>query len=301
MFILLLKQSQLTYSSVAVLSPKVEELFKEWKYCPYTALTPTARKTVARNEDEFSAVTTSSGGFALRAKTVDRKNELYISSTDWQAAAQLAVEKIRQYWGVERALNLEKHHKIVTKLAASYSHEVAMDYDVRQREMLYGDPSHDISSTDTECLALCVWEGNRHSSSSNTGGSAWQRKRTNEDNSDDTGFHRKKQRFTSTGHCFRCGHSGHLPAACKNDTTIAGKPSASLVGGNSPFKHNLRGPNGKDYCFRFSSISKCAGPNPCQRFHGCSICHAKNHGANHCFHASSQSADGSGNAAGASA
>jgi hypothetical protein len=139
-----------------VLSPKVEELFKEWKYCPYTALTPTAREIAAKGEDEYSALSTANGGLTLRAKTVSRKNELSISSSEWQAAAQIAEDKIRQYHGVERGQNLAKHHKIVTNMNISYSHRIAMEYDIRQRDMLYADSQHDISTLDHSCLTLCI-------------------------------------------------------------------------------------------------------------------------------------------------
>ncbi|KAJ7814995.1 hypothetical protein B0H13DRAFT_2463472, partial [Mycena leptocephala] len=280
-----------------VLSPKVEELFKKWEYCPYTALTHSSRKIMARGEDEYAAVPTSGGGLTLRTKTLNRTNETLISATDWQAAAQLAVKKIHQYWGSERASHLERHHETVTNISAMYSHEVAMEYDVRQREMLYNDPSHDISTTDMACLTLCIHEASRHSSYSSAGSNAsGQRfKRPLNDEVDDVGQqrppHSKKQRLV-LNHCFRCGGTGHLPAACQAETTVAGKSCAQIITGNPRFKHNLRAQNGREYCFRFAASSKCPATASCQYFHACSVCHNRGHGANLCPQANS-SADSS--------
>ncbi|KAJ7157475.1 hypothetical protein C8R46DRAFT_1078068 [Mycena filopes] len=166
-----------------------------------------------------------------------------------------------------------------------------MEYDVQQRDMLYADPQHDISSLDHACVTLCIHRsgGNRiHQTPSTTG-----RKRELDDDSDE-GDHgadmgsAKRQR--NSHHCFRCGYLGHLAADCKRDTTIAGKPGAT-VASNSRFKHALRAHTGKEFCFKFASHSSCPVGN-CSRVHRCSICHDKTHGALSCPHAESQNDDG---------
>ncbi|KAK7029111.1 hypothetical protein R3P38DRAFT_2525085, partial [Favolaschia claudopus] len=221
---------------------------------PYTALTHKSRLALQRGEDEFSTTPSSNGGLLLRSKALSRYNESLISSTDWQAAAQLAVDKTRQYWGNERAANLEAHHRIVTQLSALYSHAVAMEYDVHQREFLYSDEPHDISTKDLECLQTCFLL--THTDASNSS----RQKRSRSDDVADQ-FHGdsgKSSRFrTTASHCFRCGIPGHLPDACRKETTVAGKPCSQLVTGNTRFKHNLRAADGREYCFKFSSLSSC--------------------------------------------
>ncbi|KAJ7151299.1 hypothetical protein C8R43DRAFT_1004753 [Mycena crocata] len=278
---------------LTVLPPKIEDLFRDYKYCPYPALTPAARKSAFRGEDDYSAIHTGDGGLTIRPKPIPRDKELYITSTDWHAASQLAVDKLRVHWPNDpaRAENLGKHNQIVTNLAAQYSHDVAMAYDVHQRELMYGDSRHDVSTLDQVCLQLCIHEvGKRSTSSGQSSGSQVQRKR-NTDDQDNSGSDRwKRQRSSSstTRHCFRCGNAGHFPAECTNDTTTARKPCARLSG-NPRFAHGLRAPNNDEYCFRFANSSKCQYGRGCKHYHGCSICHNKGHGAGDCSHA----ADGS--------
>ncbi|KAJ7140480.1 hypothetical protein C8R43DRAFT_1017235 [Mycena crocata] len=278
-----------------VLSPKVEDLFRDWKYVPYPALTPAAREVAARGDDEYSAVYVGEGGMTFRAKSVSRKNETSISSSEWHAAAELAEDKIHQYHGNERATALRKHHGFVTNLSVQYSHKVAMLYGIKQRDMLYSDLKHDISTLDGNCLLLCTHIA-RSQSDSSTGISSGStsRKRSVVDLSDDeeqvNSLKSSKQKANQS-HCFRCGYFGHLAANCKSETTIAGKPCATLAG-NPRFKHALRAQNGKEFCFRFASFSNCSSGNSCDRIHRCSIC-LKKHGAVVCPQVDATDADDS--------
>jgi hypothetical protein len=46
------------------------------------------------------------------------------------------------------------HHKLVMDLSHSHNWDIAMEYDVQQREVVALNPSHDLSSLDMAALTL---------------------------------------------------------------------------------------------------------------------------------------------------
>lgn len=259
-----------TSDSVSLaIPPKVEEAFKNFRYVPYSSLTLAARLRAARGEEDL--VINAQGGFTV--KTLDRRNEKFISTVDWYAAARAAEERIRFHHGNTRADAFATHHKLVMDLGRSHSWEIAMDYDVQQRELVALHPSHDLSSLDVAALTLIATKPVSHQSLSSHVHPSKRPPPT-----DGTGQpSRKRQR----SHCFRCGASGHLPGDCDAKQTLAGKPLAPLCT-NSRTKHAMLAPGGKQFCFNWAKLSSCPFNDACTNFHGCSICGESLHGAGSC-------------------
>ncbi|KIJ53939.1 hypothetical protein M422DRAFT_241195 [Sphaerobolus stellatus SS14] len=133
-------------------SVRIIQAFKAFEYIPYTALTSAARIKAENGEQEMEL--RPNGTLAI--KKFDRNDERSIKEGQWQAASKLAVELARQYWpqGTIRAEALAKHHDVVTEIADSHSWQVAVAYDIRQREIMHRTPEHDISPFNEAILAL---------------------------------------------------------------------------------------------------------------------------------------------------
>jgi hypothetical protein len=264
-----LLQSSNVLSSVSAVPPKVEDAFKIFRYVPYSALTLASRIKAARGEEEM--IFNAQGG--LTVKSLDRRNEKSISAVDWHAAARAAEERIRFHHGDARASAFIAHHKLVMDLGRSHNWEVAMEYDIQQREVAALNPSHDLSSLDLAALTIIatrpiVYHHNPPPSSS-------PKRSTPPDSLPQTP--RKRHR----AHCFRCGGPDHLPADCKADVTVSGKPTAKLAP-SAKSKHALLAPNGKQFCFTWARNSSCSFSNTCTNAHCCSICGEPGHGAGSC-------------------
>ena len=252
----------------SAIPPKVDEAFKNFRYVPYSSLTSAARTKAARGEKDI--VFNAQGGLTIKA--LDRRNEKLISAVDWHAAAHAAEERICFYHGVIHAEAFIAHHKLVMDLGHSHSWEIAMEYDVQQREVVALNPSHDLGSLDMAMLTLVATRPVVHHvnlvpsptkrSSPSDGPAQTPRKR-------------------QCSHCFRCGGSRHFPADCKSEQTVSGKPTATLVP-NAKSKHAMLAPNGKQFCFGWAWNSSCTFGDACSNFHGCSICGETNHGAGSC-------------------
>ncbi|KIJ41831.1 hypothetical protein M422DRAFT_780220 [Sphaerobolus stellatus SS14] len=129
--------------------PKIIRAFKAFDYVPYTSLTATARlKAEQEQELEWKA------DGSLAAKRFDWLDETAITDRAWQAAARLAVELARQHWpqGAVRAEALIGHHDVVTRLAESHGWQIAVRYDIRQRDTMHRVPQHDISTLSDAAL-----------------------------------------------------------------------------------------------------------------------------------------------------
>jgi hypothetical protein len=172
-----------------------------------------------------------------------------------------------------RAEAFAQHHKLVMDLGRSHSWDIAMEYDIQQREAVALNPSHDLAILDLAALTIIstrpVTLTVPVSSSSPT-------KRSFPHDSP-SNLPRKRHR----SHCFRCGSSGHFPFECKEDQTSAGKPTAPLAP-NGKSKHALLAPGGKQFCFNWARQSSCSFGGTCSNFHGCSICGEASHGAGSC-------------------
>src|SRR6202011_4285549 len=110
---------------------KAEDAFRQFKYVPYTALTLTVRLCAARGEEDY--VINAQGG--LTAKGLDRRSEKSISLIDWSAASETCEKRIRFHWGDTRAAAFEAHHKVVMKIARTHGWDIAMEYDIHQRDL----------------------------------------------------------------------------------------------------------------------------------------------------------------------
>ncbi|KIM72053.1 hypothetical protein PILCRDRAFT_16477 [Piloderma croceum F 1598] len=196
--------------------PKVDDAFKSFRYVLYSSLTLASRIRAAHGEEDL--VFNAQGG--LTVKSLDWHNEKLISTVDWHAAARAAEERIGFHHGEARAEAFALHHKLVMDLGCSHNWEIAMEYDIQQREVVALNPSHDLSSLDLAALTIIA----THPVSHNTTPSSSLPKRSAPAESS-AQFPRKHFR----SHCFWCGGSDHFPADCKAEVTISGKPTAKLA------------------------------------------------------------------------
>jgi hypothetical protein len=247
----------------------VEDAFKSFRYVPYSSLTLASRIKAARGEEDF--VFNAQGG--ITAKSLDRRNEKLISAVDWHAAARAAEERIRFHHGIARAEAFAAHHKLVMDLGRSHNWDIAMEYDIQQREVAALNPSHDLSSLDLAALTIIATRPVMNISMPPSSSSP--KRSAPSDNSSQAP--RKRQR----SHCFRCGGPDHFPADCKAELTVSGRPAAKLVP-TAKSKHAMLAPNGKQFCFSWARHASCSYGSACANFHGCSICGDLSHGAGGC-------------------
>jgi hypothetical protein len=256
---------------------KVEDAIRAFHYVPYTALTASARLRAARGEEDIAL--NSQGVFTV--KGLDRRAERLISVVDWIASGKAIEERTRFHHGDVRATALASHHTIVLGIARIHSWDLAMEYDIQQREAVAHNPSHDISFLDTTALSVMALRPPPIPALSFPSAPASvpaQRATKRQASSDfETSPSKRRQQIL----CFRCGLLGHLPADCSSTTTAAGKATAPLARGAKSF-HSLAAPDGRQFCFNFAKSSSCAFGPTCTNFHGCSICGAPSHGAGRC-------------------
>lgn len=262
--------------------PKVIRAFRQFEYVPYVALTLTARVKADNGEHELELRT--DGTFAV--KKFDRQNERAIGPTQWQAAAKLATELARQYWpqSETRANALAKHHDHVIELANSHSWRVALDYDIRQREIMHRIPQHDIAKFSAAVLSVVATRNTSEPSTPRHSGhfvaSSPSLKRSAPIDYSASASPQKRPRV-ERGCCFRCGVEGHFPADCSADKTTAGKTAPILIAGKKG-RYSLEMADGKSFCFSFAKRGTCSFGDSCRNLHICSICRERGHGASSC-------------------
>ncbi|KAF8576010.1 hypothetical protein K439DRAFT_1623154 [Ramaria rubella] len=265
--------------STAIL-PKAEEAFRTFHYVPYSALTTAPRVKADRGDEEFTISTTGT----ITAKGLDRWSEKAISMVDWLAASKAAAECTRFHWGDARVDALSAHSSLVMKLARSHGWEVAMEYDIQQREAAAHNPTHDLAMLNTTALTLIATRialkptavfppSTPHMQPSPV------LKQPAATDLSQLPFHKQ----TRPDHiiCFRCGLAGHLPADCKAEHTMAGKPVAAIVS-SSKEENSLVTPSGKQFCFSWARASSCKFASSCYNVHACSICSDLAHRATSC-------------------
>ena len=135
---------------VLAIPTKIDEAIAAFKYIPYTSLTKTAKMKALHSNEEF--VINAQGG--LTSKQLDRKNERFISLSDWLRASRVMEKRLRVHWGNARADAFAAHHQIVTDIEGTHGWAIAVDYDIQQREFAHMNPKHDISTLDNQCLSL---------------------------------------------------------------------------------------------------------------------------------------------------
>lgn len=175
--------------------------------------------------------------------------------------------------GEARAGAFASHHKLVLDLGRSHNWEIAMEYDIQQREVVALNPSHDLGSLDLAALTIIATRPISHVFNPPSSSPS---KRSSPPESL---ARSPRKRFRS--HCFRCGGSDHFLADCKAEVTITGKPTAKLAP-SAKSKHTMLAPNGKQFCFNWARSSSCSFGSSCANFHGCSICGEPSHGAGGC-------------------
>ena len=257
----------LVFVSSAILL-KVEDAFKNFCYVPYSSLTLASCTKVAWGEEDL--VPNALGG--LTVKSLERRNEKAISIVDWHAAAHAAEERTWFHHGEACAEALSVHHRLVMDLGHTHSWDIAMDYDVQQRNAVALNPAHDLSSMDLTALTIIA----TCPVVSTAGPPLLSPKRGIP--SDALAQPPCKRQHS---HCFCCGGPDHFPANCQAEVTATGKSIAKLAP-TAKSKHAMLATNGKQFCFSWARSSSCSFGSSCSNFHGCSICSEVSHGAGGC-------------------
>lgn len=178
----------------------------------------------------------------LTAKGLDHQNDTSINTFDWIAVSHVTENQVTFHHGGVRAEALAKHHGTVLELAWSHSWDIAVDYNILQREIVTSQPAHDISTLDLVSLTLIVtwtWGSITQPSLSLTvklGGSPL---KCASPHSDTQAGHPAKRPHSC---CVQCGGSGHLPHHCTTESTLA-RHSPATITTNVKSKHALLAPN----------------------------------------------------------
>ncbi|KIJ36502.1 hypothetical protein M422DRAFT_261054 [Sphaerobolus stellatus SS14] len=174
----------------------------------------------------------------LAVKKLDWQDERAIREGPWQAASKLAVDLARQHWPQReiRADALSKHHSIVTEIADSHSWQIAVAYNIRQREIMHRTPQHDVSQFNEVILSIVTSQVLGESVAALRSQQYSQMssvynilpKRSAPIDFQGTPSSQKHPRVKK-GCCFRCGYYGHLPTECKAEKMTASKATALVV------------------------------------------------------------------------
>jgi hypothetical protein len=265
-------------SSLSLPPPKrVEEACRLFNYIPYSALSLAARRRAASGDEEITI--SAEGGLTM--KGLDRRNEFAITELDWNAAAKTTVGLIRRFHGDARADALASHNEIVLALGASHGWRRAVEYDIRQRELWHHDPSHDISSLDSDCLVLIGTRLQAMQTALPASAPGSPPSNHQPSRSLSNSFRKRSRTENETSRCFRCGYPGHLPADCSASLTAA-KRQPATISPSTRSKHALADSSGKQYCFNWARNSICDFGQACVNAHACSICGSSSHGAGKC-------------------
>jgi hypothetical protein len=202
------------YLTSTGLPKKIEDAFHNFKYIPYTELCKRALARAAKEDDELIF---NAKGF-LTSKALNWEREWMITEIDWVHALKKAEEQICFHWGAIRANNLRVHHNIVIGLGTKLSWQLAVDYDMQQRDLAAKDPMHNLSMIDTVAVTILSARVRatqsipppKHARPASNSGSP------------PPVYHKRLTWRISKVHCFCCRTTGHLPKNCSTDITSAG-------------------------------------------------------------------------------
>ena len=275
---------------VTVRAPtQVERAVREGLFIPLTELTHTKRQEAVT---ETEALVLGVDG-SLKVRPLDSKGQERISQMDWLAASEALVGVIRSIHGDAMADIFEAHFTVCRRIVLENSFEVAVRYDIQQRNIFAFDGRHDFSTLDTNALSVVVstlqtermealhfaLRGVQTPCGVPTRRNPW----GNAEVPNQSKRPRLQQPSTQR-YCFRCGKLDHLPITCKEENTITGRAVAPFCTKSSS-RNALLAPSGKSYCFHFARGNGCRfenHPNGCNNYHGCSICGESSHGAGKC-------------------
>jgi hypothetical protein len=256
--------------------------FKHYQFVSYRSLGAAANAPGARQRAR-QLIPTATG---FEEQVVDGFHEDYGLDVNQYMEAVEIVEEVFGRVHPERLWFWQEHHRNVVKLFRKRGPQIAMRYDVRTRLAAANDPSHDVAKCNQKFLDeiiddLRVQQLSVTAATAATAGprpapaTSRPAKRARADQPKAPGY-----TLPPGAHCFRCGQiDGHAPCRCRATQTITKRLCAEL----DPASDNgLLTKSGKQYCFDFALKSSCKGGSGCPRYHGCSICGDKKHGARSC-------------------
>jgi hypothetical protein len=198
--------------------------------------------------------------------------------SDWIGAADTAEDRTGHYHGATCAKALKAHHSVVLGLSRSHSWDVAVEYNIQQREMVAQHPQHNLSQLDDKALTIIATRIVTGQPAITTSYSQAQLKRPSPPSSSPSQHLQKKKARLQ---CFWCGGADHLPGDCTAESTVTGHPVARIAT-SAKSAHTLTAPGGKIFCISWARFSSCHFANACINYHRCSICGDAAHGAGTC-------------------
>lgn len=95
-------------------------------------------------------VLNASGSWTV--KSVPRNDECRITPIEWRSAARVVEDRMHVHHGDERAEMFKLHHLVVEGIAISHTWDLAVEYDMSQRELAAADWSHNLGLLDQTAL-----------------------------------------------------------------------------------------------------------------------------------------------------
>ncbi|KAJ3508290.1 hypothetical protein NMY22_g16661 [Coprinellus aureogranulatus] len=114
-----------------------------------------SRQKAALDGGESLRFNPADGSIVVK-ESLDRSKERNISFPEWNIAARIAERKTAEHQSSGRAASLASHHDRVRDLTVTYTWPVALEYDIRQREIWAMNPTHDIGQLNANLLLMCA-------------------------------------------------------------------------------------------------------------------------------------------------
>ncbi|KXN80965.1 hypothetical protein AN958_06528 [Leucoagaricus sp. SymC.cos] len=215
---------------------------------------------------------------SLLAKPIDRSDNRNISIQDWCSIAVAVECKTQRVHGDGQADALQHHYQNVIGVSQMHSWQIAVDYDIQQRELACIDKRHNYSTLDGNTILLITTKATLQSMEDLQVVVVLPSKWCFIKELAVLSVSSKKQHGAN---CFWCGLVGHLPANCSTSVTMVGKlPVPLLPNAKSP--QSLQAPNGFQFCFTFATWNACRFGNTCSFVHACSLCGGSSYSAGSC-------------------